>query len=98
MGEEKKREMMGKNWNEEEEEELDFQERMERFRFRIQGEHMMIHAVIIILLLCVAAAEISSGKDSGVTSAGMIVGIAWMVISHIIDYLCSRKYYARRSN
>lgn len=93
MGEEKKREMMGKNWNEEEEEELDFQERMERFRFRIQGEHMMIHAVIIILLLCVAAAEISSGKDSGVASAGMIVGIAWMVISHIIDYLCSRKYY-----
>lgn len=95
MGAEKKREKMGQNWNEAEEEELDFQERMERFRFHVQSEHMMVHAVIIILLLCVAAAEISGVEGSSGFSVpvGVIIGVTWMVVSHIIDYLCSRKQY-----
>lgn len=89
MGVEKKREFEGKNWKEKEEE-LDFQERMERIRFRVQSDRMMVHAVIIILLFCTAAAEISSGFC---VSATVVIGIAWLAVSHILDYLCSRKKY-----
>lgn len=73
-----------------EEEEFNFQEQMEKLRFAVQKNHIYIHTILLFMMICFIAYQISSGHTITVLN---LIGVVWVVLSHGIDFLLCRKKY-----
>lgn len=74
-------------------EEIDFQDKLEVMRFIEQKKHIYMHTILLFMMVCFMAYQVSSKNP---ISAMNVIGMVWVVISHGIDYLmCHKRYYFR---